>query len=230
MAIAKLGVLVTGIRGTVGGATFSANKSGPYLRPWSKPPNPRTAYQSIHRSTLAWTAGQWRNLTPAQRTAWNVWAALPAQEKTNSLGEAYYCSGFNWYVCINTRLERMGLTWRTSPPVVPRPAAQPCTNLHIVEGAGGGDGALWYAPYSFVGFCLVAHLAVSQGAGALTVYSGFLEVLCSSTPGDSTMNFAPLLRLKLGYAIAGNRYHVRLYKQTTDGVRSAAATQTTIAV
>lgn len=230
MAIAKLGVLVTGIRGTVGGATFSANKSGPYLRAWSKPPNPRTAYQSGQRTTLSWTAGQWRNLDPAERTAWDVWAALPAQEKTNSLGEAYYCSGFNWYVTINTRLERMAQTWRTDPPVQARPAAVTPTVLTIIEGSGGGDGAIRYGVDAFAGFHLVCTLAVSQGEGALTVYSGFLIVKQTATPHSYVENFATLMRLKLGYAIAGNKYHARLFKQTTDGLRSAPGTITTIAI
>ncbi len=81
MAIAKFGPTVTGLRGTVAGTTFSANKSGPYARGWSRGANPRSSLQSTQRGRLGALAAAWRDLTQVQRDDWIVYAALPAQDR-----------------------------------------------------------------------------------------------------------------------------------------------------
>ena len=123
MSIVVFGPLVTGARGTIAGTIFSANKSGPYARGWNRGPNPRSIGQAGQRGRTSGMAKTWRGLTQLQRDAWDTWAALPAQEKFNSLGESYFPSGFNWYVAINTRLLYVGRGSRTAPPVTARPAA-----------------------------------------------------------------------------------------------------------
>ena len=86
MAIALIGAPLAGVRGTLGGITFSANKGGPYIKLWAKPPNPRTSRQTIERGFLGRMPELWRALTGVQQTAWDTFAALGAQDLTNSLG------------------------------------------------------------------------------------------------------------------------------------------------
>lgn len=80
------------------------------------------------RGIMANRSSGWRALTQAQRDDWDTWAALPAQELTNSLGEAYYISGFLWFAKLNNRLEFIGRSTITTKPTGSRPAA---STLHI---------------------------------------------------------------------------------------------------
>lgn len=131
MAKTKIAPPLAGIRGTVGGLTFSANKSGTYVKLWAPPSNPQTAPQSIERSYLAQMSNLWRALTAGQRTAWDTFAALGAQEQTDSLGEPYYLSGWLWFVKCNIRLLRVGRATISAAPVIARPAAPTITAARI---------------------------------------------------------------------------------------------------
>ncbi len=139
MAILKFGTLIVGARGTLGGATLSANKAGPYAKTWSKGSNPDTQLQAAHRSSMVRWAVAWRTLTDTQRTAWNTYAALPAQDLTNSLGETYSISGFAWYVRINMNLEQAGVASRANPPTLPTPAAPVIDTFHLKTDAAATD-------------------------------------------------------------------------------------------
>jgi len=131
MAITKIGPPLAGIRGTLGGVIYSANKSGPYARAWAPPSNPRTSKQTTERSFLGEMSTAWRNLSDAQRTAWDTFAALGAQELFNSLGESYYASGFNWFTKCNVRLLRLGRAIISAVPTQARPAAPDIDDFRV---------------------------------------------------------------------------------------------------
>jgi len=131
MAKTKIAPPLAGICGTVGGLTFSANGSGTYVKLWAPPSNPRTSPQTVERSYLAQMSNLWRGLTSGQRTAWDTFAALPAQELTDSLGQAYYISGWLWFVKCNIRLLRVGRATRSAAPVIARPAAPTITSARV---------------------------------------------------------------------------------------------------
>jgi len=131
MAIAKFAAPIAGLRGTIGGVTYSANKSGPYVKQWSRSANQRTYNQQVQRAYIAGLASEWRSLSTALKAEWSAFAALPAQELTNSLGEAYYASGFNWFVKCNTRLDRAGRAHITAVPTQARPAAPTLSSFLI---------------------------------------------------------------------------------------------------
>lgn len=63
----------------------------------------------------------WRGITSGQRDDWATWAADPAQEKTNSLGEAYYCTGYQWFMALNNRLLGFFESPIQDPPPDPKP-------------------------------------------------------------------------------------------------------------
>jgi len=134
MAIIKLGELVAGIRKSIGGATYSQNKSGPYVRRWSRGTNQRTTRQGVQRGAFAQFAAAWRDLDQADRDDWDTYAADPAQEKFNSLGESYYASGFNWFLAINCQLASVGRTPRDTFPPGARPTAPTITAFHLSDG------------------------------------------------------------------------------------------------
>ncbi len=123
MAKIKLGPPVVGIRGTIGGIIFSANGSGLFARAWARGPNPQTILQNTARNSLGKFASAWRALTAGQQTGWNTYAALPAQERFDSLGESYFPSGFNQYISVNANLAIVGSAARSIAPTFTRPVA-----------------------------------------------------------------------------------------------------------
>jgi len=56
MARVEMGTIVVGLRGTVGGLTFSTNRSGPHCHVWTRSGNARTSLQSGRRLILSVSA------------------------------------------------------------------------------------------------------------------------------------------------------------------------------
>jgi hypothetical protein len=144
MAIIKLGELVAGIRGTIGGTTYSANKSGPFAKGWSRGTNPRSSPQSNQRSVIAAFASSWRDLTQTQRDGWDTYAAAAAQDLENSLGETYSISGFNWYIRINSHLFQVDESARDAAPTLTRPTAAVIESLTFRETPAAGNSLVQY--------------------------------------------------------------------------------------
>ena len=135
MAIVQYGVIITEARGSVGGITFSANASGPFVKSKGIPSNPRTNKQTNQRSNIAAMSELWNALTAVQKTAWDTFAALPAQELFNSLGVGFFTSGFNWHAKVNVRLLRMGRATITAVPTQARPSS-PSIDLFVISSTG----------------------------------------------------------------------------------------------
>ncbi len=139
MAITKIGPPLSGIRGTIGGITFSANGSSTYAKSWSKGSNPRTELQSEIRGQLAEKSAAWRTLTAPQKATWDTFAALPAQNLVNSLGETYSASGFNWFSKCNIRLDRLARVNIVAVPTQARPAAPTVTLFRVTPPGSESD-------------------------------------------------------------------------------------------
>lgn len=139
MAITKIGPPLAGIRGTIGGITYSENLSGTYAKLWSIGSNPRTSKQSVERGYLGRMPALWNALSDAQRAAWRTFAADPAQELENPLGEAYYASGYNWFCKCNVRLLRVGRAPIQPVPTQARPAAPTIDDFRVCEAGAESD-------------------------------------------------------------------------------------------
>lgn len=139
MAIIKIGPPLAGIRGTIGGITYSANGATPYAKLWAQGPKKNTPKQSVQRSFQSTMPALWNDMTDVQRAAWRTFAADPAQEMTNSLGEAYYASGFNWYTRCNVRLARQGLPPEVPVPTQARPAAPTIDDFRVCKAGTESD-------------------------------------------------------------------------------------------
>ena len=122
MAITKIGPPLSGIRGTIGGVTYSANGSSTYAKAWSKGPNPRAAKQSTERTFLARMPALWAAINAGQRADWRSFASEPEQELFNSLGDGYFASGFNWFTKCNIRNLRVGNPIIDDAPEQTRPS------------------------------------------------------------------------------------------------------------
>ncbi len=169
-----------GIRGKLGGLVFSANKAGPFVKSWGKGANPRTTSQTGQRQVLTAFAQSWKALTAGERTGWDTYAALAAQDKTNSLGETYSISGFNWYVAINSTLVRAGQAARTAAPVTATPAQPTILALRLNDEDDGLDSVvqLTVGSSGLTDILFVrGRVTMNIGTATITVGSTFLEAL-----------------------------------------------------
>lgn len=139
MAILTFAAPVSGLRGKVGGNVFSANKSGPYLKAWGRGANPRTLIQSEHRADLTFYAQKWATLSASEQAGWDTYAALAAQDKTNSLGETYSASGFNWYIEINLNLRAAGESDRDAAPTSGTPGTPILDIMELFKTSGSDN-------------------------------------------------------------------------------------------
>lgn len=227
MAILKLGELVAGIRGTIGGTTYSANKAGPFARGWSKGANPRTQNQTAQRAIASTHPGQWAGITQNQRDDWDTYAADPAQELTNSLGEPYYASGFNWFFRINTHLILSGRARRDAAPVAATPATPTVTLAACSEPITlDAHVFIFYPTNEFTGYDVIIALTLHPRATPIWQSRGY-RFVHYTTQDTTTMTTFGLKTLELfGQPPAGGKCFLMIQKQNTEGRRSAITTKT----
>lgn len=111
----KLTAMVAEIRGKLNGTVFSRNSSGAYVRNKVTPVNPNTSFQSNVRADFTTVAQAWRDLTEAQRNAWNQ--GVVAFSHTDVFGDNVPLSGFNLHQALNLNLLAVGAAVITSPPL-----------------------------------------------------------------------------------------------------------------
>ena len=220
MASIKFGVSVVGARGTAGGLTFSANKAGPYFKTWSKSANPRSVLQSAQRNKLADFAANWRNLTQVQRDDWDDYADDAAQELTNSLGETYFISGFNWYVRINLNLQAGGDSPRVDAPTLTRPLAPIIELLLFRTTVSALSSNIRYtvADPALAALHGVHGIVVSsQGIAAIPTPAPFIRIAVPD--GGRRVFFQTELEDKFGTLVAGQRFLTTTFIQDAHGQR-----------
>lgn len=89
--------VVAGASGSIGGATYSRNRFGQYIRNRAVPVNPSSSFQQVVRNALSQLVTRWtETLTQAQRDAWDVYGQnVPV---VNALGASINLTGQNWYI------------------------------------------------------------------------------------------------------------------------------------
>lgn len=114
-ALIKLGGGISAITGSVGGTTFARNKSGAYMRQWTKPVNPRSPLQNTRRAIMARLARSWSSdLTPQERTDWRAY--VMGTTWTNKLGETIEIGGNAAFMRLNALLAVGGEAFRSAAP------------------------------------------------------------------------------------------------------------------
>jgi len=219
MAIIKLGTIVVGIRGTLGGVTYSANASGTYAKQWKYPRRPAHPRQTNIQNTLTRIPDAWRNLTAGQRADWETFAADAAQELTNALGETYFISGFQWFTKINMWALSIGFTIRSTPPTGGKPSAPSLTAAVISTGPTSCTitytGSPFGATDSIVVFCqnwptTTANTPAGTAKRASATFN----------PGASPYTFTTGYVTRFGTPQVGQRVFCTVYNQSGGGYRS----------
>jgi len=221
MAIIKLALPVTGIRGTIAGVVFSENKSGPYVKILTQPTNPTSPKQMTQRGYLAQVGALWRTLSTGEQANWDTFAATPPETDTNGLGETYLLSGFGWFTRIWIRRKRTGQAEDLIAPVS-TPTAPPTTfGLTLYPAQGDADRAEFtYTDGEFATYYAILVLSHAPGIGTNVQTSRYL--ICWEKLGLT----ATATECGLAYFTAfgetqeGQRYFARLYRQSPEGIRS----------
>lgn len=108
MALIKLGALITGISGTIGGQTFGQGSSGNYIRNTGKSSSQTSPKRSLSLFNMSFVAQRWRTLSLANKETWvNAAVNFPY---INRLGEVKYYSGYLLFTKFNGNLKYLGET------------------------------------------------------------------------------------------------------------------------
>jgi hypothetical protein len=92
---------------------------------------------------------------------------------------------------------------------------------------GDEDGsAICYDEDDFhdVTYDLILHTAMANSTARTTMYPGFYEILATQTPGRDYTDCQNELQLRFGLVQHNRRWFARLFRQTIQGIRSAADT------
>lgn len=116
MARVKFGGLVTDLRGSVGGSTFSRNSYGSYLRNKGNPVDPNTTPQAVIKSRFATLSSAWRDLDQADRDTFIEQA--PNYTRINAFGDNVPLTGQSLYMRANLNMLASGqpLIYNIPPP------------------------------------------------------------------------------------------------------------------
>lgn len=206
MAKIKLSAIVSEMRGKLNGSVFSKNRGGAYIRTKVTPVNPQTVAQGNVRATLTGLSQAWRNLTEAERTAWNN--AVNAFGKTDIFGDIKIPSGIALHNRLNLNLAAIGVAPITAPPA-PSPVGY-IDSLTIT--AAAGTPALSAA---FTGIDLdatqsiIVEATAPQSAGKSFVKSEYRQISVISATATSPANLLAAYTAKFGALVEGQKVFVR---------------------
>ena len=137
MAKIAYGAAVSNIRGKVSGTIFSKSRSGPTLKAYAVPKNPRTQAQTTSRSNFARASAQYAALTQTQKDGWADYAAGLTYTDHVS-GETYTPTGSNVFTGLASKFLQVN-------PAGTIPVATPPSHFTgdtVTVTATGGSGKL----------------------------------------------------------------------------------------
>ena len=119
MALVNYSAMVSGVRGSIGGATYGMSRSGATVRVRNRPVRRARSPQSRVRSILSRCSRAWADLTTVQRAAYVVWSNdHPVQ---NKFGDSVILSGINMFAKLNCIAMRAGIL---ADPIATAPVAE----------------------------------------------------------------------------------------------------------
>lgn len=122
--------------GSHGGATFSRNKGGAFVRTRIVPTHPATANQGMSKVAMVMLSKYWSStLTPSQRAAWNTYAAT--NPTVNRVGATTLLSGHQMFIKLNGSPSRFGDTILASPPTSNAVGSVASIGIVAVSGSPG---------------------------------------------------------------------------------------------
>lgn len=219
MALIKLGSLVTDIRGSIGGFTFSSGKAGHRVQLKPRGTRSLTPAQTVLRSNMGYYDYYWSAITDVQRAAWGTYAE--GKTRTNSMGETYEMSGFNWWIMCNARLKAQG----DAAVAVPPPAAAPDPLDTVILDFSDADNwaKLAFTP-SPLGAAkrIVIFGSVVCTEGSIVAPSQLRLIYVSGVNPTTPLTFTNEIIALFGTILVNQRLFIVAYVSDAQGLRSTA--------
>ena len=115
MAIIKLGIALSEIRGSVGGTTFARNRYGAYARNRTKPKEPVSDPWEVIKQIFSGLVMEWHTtLTDPERQSWADCAAMTPLN--NALGDRMTLTALAMFLRSNVLRVKCGLTYLAEAP------------------------------------------------------------------------------------------------------------------
>lgn len=213
MALIRFGPMVADARGSIGGTTFSRNRSGAYTRGRVVPTNPNTTTQQQARANMTTAAQAWLALTATQRLNWNTYAANV--NRTNPMGDAFKWSGQQAFCACNTMRLAVGLAILTAAPTTNTagPGLTPTMSVTAASSTLVVSALAGYTPVAG-GAPLIIRASDPQSPGVSYFKGPFYTVVAAQYKTGTVPPFNGTLR---NAAPAGSVIFVRLKLCTPDG-------------
>ena len=133
--------ILSEIRGSINGTTFSRNRYGAYARNRTNPVNPNTVAQQNARAALANSSQAFSAIDPGELLLWQNYAV--ATPVVNRLGETITLSAIAWFNKLNGFRRFLGVATVTVPPELPGQAENiAVTGISIADSASGTPNAV----------------------------------------------------------------------------------------
>lgn len=193
------------ISGSIGGSTYSHNRSGMYIRDRVKPVVVNSFYTSIQRTTFQMVTSAWRSLTAAQRLSWEMWAHN--NPVTDVLGQSQILTGHQAHQKINITAWRTTATLLTVPSIVAAPA--PLTALSLTADIGAGDVALAFTPTPIGATNYLQIWAAVTNSPAVNYVKNLYKLIGYADANySSPVEFEAMVETRLGALVVGQRLTV----------------------
>lgn len=135
MAKVLYGIIGAELRGKLGGAVFSRNRYGAYVRNKTSPVQPRSPAQMLIRAAFTQISQAWRDiLIPAERAAWDDYAKQT--QKSDVFGNKGNLTGAVMFVRYNTGLVGILAAILKVAPVLPGEAQMAKVTLTATAAVG----------------------------------------------------------------------------------------------
>ena len=207
MAKSSPGPLAGAIAGSIGGATFSHNRFGTYIRRRAIPVTSTTEDALQAKARLTQLSQAWQGLTTPQKAAWNTWATT--NPVTGPLGNQQVLTGHLCYIMLNTRLLQTGSTASATPPHIAAPG--PLITLTLTGDIGAGDvSAIFTATPTGANDQLGIRACIADSLGINFVENLFRVIGNSAAAQASPYVFGAILEAKFGTPQVGDILHVKI--------------------
>ena len=195
------------ISGKLNGTVFAKNRGGAYMRTKVSPVNARTSAQLQARNLLSGYSQAWRNLTQAQRDAWN--AASSDWSLATVFAQGATATGHGLFVTLNTNTNLAGGTSLTLPPN--KVGAAPVQELNGATAVAGGDITLDMLPAAVpVGHTMYIESTQGMSAGISNANSKYRFIGTIAAGGQTDENISDSYAAKFGELSAGQKVFFRI--------------------
>lgn len=206
MAKVILGPMVGEVSGKLGGAVFSHNRGGTYVRRRAKPTTVTSDAAQAAKAAFGQVSGAWAHVSAMARDAWKTWAAN--NPRVDRLGQKVTLDGHAAFVWCNSRQVAAGGAVLLTPPAEGPPDALQTLTL---DGAVVSSALMLRFTPSQLGTSQRLQLqAAIQASAARNYVEDKLRVIGYTAEAVvSQVDILALVQARLGTLQNGDTLHVR---------------------